>query len=53
MTDTILTAMLGKADLITGATITALKKYLPNQPQQQTRKVTSMPGDKSVLRINK
>jgi hypothetical protein len=55
MTDPILTAMLGKADVVTGATITALKKYLPNQPQQQQpqRRVTSVPGDKSVLRIKK
>jgi hypothetical protein len=52
MTD-ILNSMLGKADVVSGDTITALQRYLPNQPQQQPRRVVPTPGDKRVLKINK
>ena len=52
MNNPILNSMLGQADVVSGAVIEALKQYLPG-PQQQPRKVTSVSGNKTSLRIRK
>ena len=53
MNNPILNSMLGQADVVSGAVIEALKQYLPGPQQQQPRKVTSVSGNKTSLRIRK